>query len=300
MSVMRVACASTPDWIPHAAATIRSVLDHRGDLDAEILYLHGPALPKADGDRLREMVESAGAGLRLLEVPDERVAGLPAPPAQWYRTFLGELAPDVDRVLYLDVDTIVVDDLGPLWATDLGADVLGAVANVWEPWNAGYPASVGITGENAYFNSGVLLMDLAAMRAEDAAGAVVAYALEHKADLPWGDQTPLNVAFAGRWRALHPRYNAMTSVLTFPQAVEAFGEQAVVEARERPAIRHFEGPSINKPWHVLCPAEDRRAYLRARRRTPWPRVRRTGVTPRNLARRALRDLRRAAPGGAGA
>ncbi len=42
------------------------------------------------------------------------------PSSLWYRIFLGELMPEVDRVLYLDADTIAVDSLAPLWATELG------------------------------------------------------------------------------------------------------------------------------------------------------------------------------------
>ena len=49
----------------------------------------------------------------------------------WYRIFLPELLPDVDRVLYLDVDTLAVDSLEPLWATDLGDAPGGAVTNVF-------------------------------------------------------------------------------------------------------------------------------------------------------------------------
>ena len=64
----------------------------------------------------------------------------------------------------------------------------------------------------------------------------------------------------------------------------------VEEARRSPAIRHFEGPSVNKPWHLLCEQPGREHYMRHRAATPWPRVRRAGVTPGNLVRFARRRL----------
>ena len=68
-------------------------------------------------------------------------------------------------------------------------------------------------------------------------------------------------------------------------------DDAVREARERPGIRHFEGPTVNKPWHYLCDWAMREVYLRHRRETPWPRVRLEGAGPRNRLRRARQRLR---------
>jgi hypothetical protein len=56
------------------------------------------------------------------------------------------------------------------------------------------------------------------------------------------------------------------------RAEELFGPDAVREAIERPAIRHYEGPSVAKPWHRRSTVPDREAYFGFRRRTPWPRL----------------------------
>ena len=39
----------------------------------------------------------------------------------YLRLFLAKLLPDLDRILYLDADVVAVDDLRPLFATDLGS-----------------------------------------------------------------------------------------------------------------------------------------------------------------------------------
>ena len=41
---------------------------------------------------------------------------------------------DLDRILFLDADTIAVDSLAPLWRTDVTDHYLAAVTNVWQ-WN---------------------------------------------------------------------------------------------------------------------------------------------------------------------
>jgi hypothetical protein len=51
-----------------------------------------------------------------------------------------------------------------------------------------------------------------------------------------------------------------------------FGAEALHEATASPAILHFEGPSLNKPWHYLCQHPWRHQYRRTLARTPWPDV----------------------------
>jgi hypothetical protein len=52
-------------------------------------------------------------------------------------------------------------------------------------------------------------------------------------------------------------------------ARDVFGEQTLREAIERPAIVHFEGPSVCKPWHYLCNHAWRDRYRLTLARTPW-------------------------------
>jgi lipopolysaccharide biosynthesis glycosyltransferase len=289
MTPLRIACAADAAYVPHTAAMMHSVLAQSPRDGVAFHYLHGPALRARTQRRLEAMVRRGGGEITFHLVPDERVAGLPVldfiTRAMWYRVFLPELVPGADRVLYLDADTIAVDDLTPLWETDLAGASLAAVTNVFEDRFLHRPAELGLAGPEVYFNSGVILLNLDDMRRTDATQELLAYAREHAPELLWPDQDALNVVLGARRVALHPRWNAMNSVLLFPWAADVFGAGAVAEARSRPAIRHFEGPWSNKPWHLLCDVEGREDYLRHRRRTPWPVVKRDGVTPRNVLRR---------------
>ncbi len=293
--MIEVACAAEGAYVPHSAALMQSVLAHAGA--ARIHYLHSPGLPAVTAGRLQEMVERSGGTIAFHRMEPEAVAGFPAEhrftPAMWYRLFLPELLPGVERVLYLDCDTIVTDYLGELWATDLREHWVGAVTNVFEPWSLHRPAELGLSGPEAYFNSGVLLFNLAAMRRDGRGEALRELARTRGGELLWPDQDALNLVLGERRLALHPRWNCMNSVLAFEAARDVFGGAAVEEARRRPGIRHFEGPGANKPWHLLCDAPGRKAYFEHRRRTPWPRTRPEGVTPLNALRRVARAVNRA-------
>jgi lipopolysaccharide biosynthesis glycosyltransferase len=240
------------------------------------------------------MLERHGTSISFIEVDPHLLAGLPIDPlfsgAMWYRIFLPNLLPAVDRILYLDVDTIVADSLSPLWEIDVSESYLAAVTNVFQHNHLHRPASLGLAGPEVYFNSGVLLFNLEEMRRADAATALRKYAVEQAERIEWPDQDTLNVVLGSRRVPLHPRWNVMNS-MRFPWSEDVFGAAAVAEARRSPAIRHFEGPGANKPWHYMCEWEGRELYLEHRRSTPWPRVRLEGRTPGNVGRRVARTAR---------
>ncbi len=295
MTPIHVACAIERDYYKHCAAMLLSLLDHNKGGEIEIHLLHPPELGGGPISRLQEMVVGAGGLLHSQVVPDELCTGLPihdfTRKATWYRIFLDELLPGLDRVLYLDSDLIVHDSLQPLWEIELNGNYVAAVTNVLQADHFGRPAEIGVDNHEDYFNAGVLLCDLALMRAHGLGTQTREWSVANASRLEWRDQDALNAVLAQRRLRLHPRWNLMSSVLLFPWAVEVFGVQAIAEAKDNPAIRHFEGQTIAKPWHLLCDRPGRDEYFEYRSRTPWPRVRRSGVTPGNLVRKAARGSR---------
>lgn len=301
MTAMHFACSAQGGrYVEHSAAMLHSLLECNRDADVVVHYLCAPDVSDAQRRALAGMVEGLGGAIEFPRVPDELVADLPVrsfpPPASWYRVLVPELLPDQPKAIYLDVDTIVVDSLVPLWETDVAGHWLAAVTNVLEREHLGRPAELGLPGPEAYFNAGVMVMNLDEMRRDRTTAAVLEHGRAHRDELLWGDQDALNPVLWRRRRALHPRWNLMSAILAFPWAADVLGADAVAEARRNPAIRHFEGQGSNKPWHYLCAHEMRDLYARHRRATPWPRLRREGVTPLNVARRlasAARSTRRA-------
>jgi lipopolysaccharide biosynthesis glycosyltransferase len=240
-----IAVAARGRYVRHSATLLGSLGAQAAGVDLQIHYLHAGLSRRVR----RHLERAAGEPIAFHDVPEQRVAGLPVhgyfTSAMWYRLLLDELV-DADRVLYLDVDTLAIGALAPLLATDLSGAYLAAVTNVFQPDHLFHAADLGIAAER-YFNSGVLLLHLAAIREDGCMDRVRQVAAE-RADLRgWPDQDALNLVLGERRVALHPRWNAMNA-LWRPEAEQVFGAAATAEARQAPAIRHFEGPADNKPW----------------------------------------------------
>jgi lipopolysaccharide biosynthesis glycosyltransferase len=289
MTLIDIACAADARYVPHCAAMLHSALELHGE-DLRVHYLPGADVTPKQRRLLAEMVEASGGSISFLEVSPEQFDGLPSwghiSNTMWSRVFLPELLPDLGRVLYLDVDTIIIDSLEPLWRIDLSGSLVGAVTNVFQRFVPDRPEPFELERSNPpYFNSGVLLMNLELMREAGATEQLVAYGRAPLREKGWPDQDALNHVLGGRRHPLDPRWNLMNSLEVYPWSAQTFGADVLAEARRNPAIRHFEGPSINKPWHLLCERALRDVYREHRRQTPWPRYLPEGLTPANLVRR---------------
>src|ERR1700754_1405959 len=99
----------------------------------------------------------------------------------------------------MDVDTLVLGDLGELFTLDLGGRVLAAAIEPSDP-TLGSPrglehhAEVGLPPDLPYFNAGVLVIDLDRWRADEVGVRAVEHVRRWAPDRM--DQDALNVAVA--------------------------------------------------------------------------------------------------------
>ena len=271
---MCVACAAEGDYIRHSAAMLSSLLSQSGQAPIRVFYLHDHLADASDLRLLQQMVNAyPAASLTLHEVQDELVEGLPTRgftgKATWYRIFLPELLPDLDRILCLDVDLLIADSIEPLWRLDMGDSLIAAVTNVLAPMYMRRPSELGLD-PRAYFNAGVMLFDLEKMRRADVTERIRSFAVEHADELVLRDQDALNRILASRRMPIHPRWNAMNSLRAYPWSTYVFPPDEIDEALVNPSIRHFEGPGENKPWHAASDEDAQALYRRYRGMSPWP------------------------------
>jgi lipopolysaccharide biosynthesis glycosyltransferase len=145
------------------------------------------------------------------------------------------------RVIYLDADTLVLSDLGELHAQELG-DAL--IAGVPDP-GAGSVSAISLRDGDPYLNSGVLLMNLDALRHDGVLDKVRVIYAEHEQLLVWPDQCVINKYAEGRKLAVHTGWNRRISAFN---VTEAQFESVLAEANL--SIMHFID-SV-KPWHAWC------------------------------------------------
>jgi lipopolysaccharide biosynthesis glycosyltransferase len=233
--------------------------------------LHDQRLAPSEVTGLVSIAESAGASCTPRPINSSATDLLPSsarfPLNVWYRVLLPDLLPDLPRILYLDADTLVTDTLTPLWDLDMADAWVGAVTNpLFGHMVPRIRAELGLPDPRGYFNSGVLLMDLDAWRANDVSRHVIEVAIR-KPHLEWPDQDALNTVLHDHRHQLHPRWNAMPGLFELPPRFLPYECREIREAVEDPAIVHFVGPY--KPWHYRSRHPYQAEYFSSLRTTQW-------------------------------
>ena len=178
--------------------------------------------------------------------------------ATYYRLFIPDLFPSCSKVLYLDGDTVVLEDLYGLFHTELGEAYAGVVldANIIQDMSASFQKYVhetlGMEDTGKYFNAGVMLLNLDAIRRDFPLALLMEQARLKGAK--HHDQDVLNSLFYGHVVFLNLRYNMMWLNESLYLPLEG-GREAL----EHPAIIHFSGGG--KPWVLQGSTRPAAAYF---------------------------------------
>ena len=115
------------------------------------------------------------------------------------------LKPSLNKVIYLDADTIVIDDINKLYSENIDNYYIGAVD---ETTSASCPKEMDISPSHRYFNSGVLLINSKKWREENIINKLFELGKKYSKYLAYPDQDILNKAFENNYKILDNKYNA--------------------------------------------------------------------------------------------
>lgn len=152
-----------------------------------------------------------------------------------------KLFPDLDKILQLDVDTVVVDNIDELWDVKLDKAYFAAVLEDHSTWKPYGPR---------YYNIGVAMFNLDLIRKNGMDERLIDFLNNTK--VPYIDQDAWNRFGIGKDVKLPVRFN----------------ETVVTGYTDSPAIIHFAG---FKEW-ATNPKVPRREHLKYYREMPWKEV----------------------------
>ena len=186
----------------------------------------------------------------------------------YFRLFVAEILPStIDKVLYLDGDVIVRHSLKELWDMDLSNFALAAVPDMREGSTDRYEG-LGYSNNQGYFNSGVLLINLAYWRQHQATKLFEEFIQNRYETIRFHDQDVLNYIFREQKMTLPIKYNLQDGFLWKKPEYDwsRYGEE-VMAARRNPVIVHFTG---DKPWrYSYDPNPFQSTFLKYQKMTKW-------------------------------
>lgn len=140
-------------------------------------------------------------------------------PLNYARMYIADLLPEcIQRVIYLDSDVVVVDDIVKLWGTSLSSHAIAAPeychANFTKYFTDAFWADESLSSvfrgrQACYFNTGVMVMDLAKWRQEKYTEALEQWMMVQKSKRIYdlGSLPPFLLVFAGKIAPVEHRWN---------------------------------------------------------------------------------------------
>lgn len=277
---MNILYASNDGFARHLGTSMYSLFDKNRGAETITVYVLSLGLSEENIGKLQEIADTFDRELVILELGDIRKRFDFEVDTGGYdisimgRLFMGEMLPEeVDRVLYLDCDTVIVRSIEKMWKTHLGEAILGAV-----PEPTIYEAvkdSIGLGTEDNYYNSGVLLVDLKRWREEQVQEKLMQFLREKGGALFASDQDLLNGALKGRIHTMMPvcnffpnyRYFSYKTLVEYAPSYKTVSKEAFQKAKKHPMIIHYMGDE--RPWIRGNRNHYRLAYEKYLAKTPW-------------------------------
>ncbi|WP_166266255.1 glycosyltransferase family 8 protein [Marinobacter caseinilyticus] len=283
---IHIAACCDQNYLPFVAVMMNSAISRLSGQYNPIFHFVGVDIDQDTLSALKNEVEQKGGELISYQADELSFKDLPTlryGNSVYQRILLADyLSNDINRVIYIDADTYVVDDLSVLWEMNLQGNPLGAV----EDLSKSACKTIKIP-RHEYFNSGVLLMDLEVWRRQGIHKTVAAYAGQNAHRLKHVDQCSLNAVLHKKWTRLPARWNQQASVYKAYKKISedcGYSKEELREAIQNPGIYHFTGRE--KPWLSYCFSPVKKEYRSALSKLDWAR----SLVPRESLRQKLEAL----------
>ncbi len=208
---MNIVFSSDDNYAPYLGVVILSVLTKNRDTKINFFILD-LGISIESKKYITTIVQKYSCNIEFIPVSTQDFLKLPQTIhyisiATYARFLIGDYLPNLDKVLYLDIDIIVNSNLKELYHTDLKDNYIGACFDPFiENGMPEYKKYIGLDNKNYYFNAGVLLINLKKWREINLLEEAILWYQTHK-EIKYQDQCILNGLFKGKVHYLNTRYN---------------------------------------------------------------------------------------------
>ena len=245
--------SSDDNYAQHCCAAIASILLNSSPCCYFRFYILDGGISQKNKEKLSSIKSIRDFSLQYIDMAKYDFSMFPMnrkyiSVATYYRLLLLELLPEyVNKVIYLDCDIIVEQDIKILWDFDISNYLAGVVE---DEGSISQIKRLELPLENNYFNAGVAVFNIEKLRTFNFKEKCINYYKENQERISLQDQDILNGVLNGSCRYLPLNWNTNSRLFFNNELEHNFTDDEAVAAMKNPAILHYTDKV--KPWQKNC------------------------------------------------
>lgn len=249
---INIVFAIDDNYARHCAGAIKSILDNSNEKQKFKFFIVCDEYFSDEKKSLLSNYENQNIKIEYLPVDRADFSFYPLNRehisiATYYRLALHKILPkDVSKVIYLDSDLVVVDNICKLWNIDFEGNYLAGSPDeggVLQIRRLGLPLS------HNYINAGICVMNIEKMRKLNLEHLYAETLYKNYDLITLQDQDILNIAFVNKIKRLHCRWNVQSRFYKQNELEYAYSYEELKEAALQPSIIHYSDKE--KPWQPV-------------------------------------------------
>lgn len=250
-------CDNNYVWLMGISMT--SLFDNNKDMKEITVYLIGDNISDDNREKLTEIAEKYGRECIMTEAGE---MDIPAslfskrwPKSAYNRIYAGDYLPEhVEKIIYIDCDTIIRGSLEELWNTNIEDKLAAGVKDLI---SKRYYSNIGLDNEDIYINAGVLLLNIKELRKKNISNMIDVFFRKYGSYIYYADQDIINGIFKDKKGILKPQYNYMTlqsiynydAIIKLRRPYRYYSRQELESAEKNPVIIHYTTcMTYIRPW----------------------------------------------------
>lgn len=273
---INVVYSSDDNYAKFAGISMISLFENNKEVEQINIYFIENMITKTNRLKLESIVKKYNRNIYFIS-HSELCAGLYTDDkfsiSAFSRLFLSKID-DIDKVLYLDCDTIINSSIKDLFEIDINDVYVCGVQD-----NAGimYRKLIDFNENDRYINSGVLLINLKKWREENLEEKFIKFINKYNGSVPHHDQGVINGVCKGKIKILKPEYNLMPPMILqnaeqikgYHEIKNYYKQSELNFAKQNPIIIHYTECFYNRPWRKKCTHPYKHIFANYKSISPW-------------------------------
>ena len=280
MKPIKIITATDENYCQHLGVMLQSLIQNNLSKNKLEIYIIDGGISKLNKDKLSSL-ENDIIKIYFLALDENLYNGFPIShhinKMTYCRISISNILDEsIEKILYLDCDLLVLDNIMNLWNIDIQDYCLAAVGN---PLIKQRP-ELQMPLKSLYFNGGIMLINLKKWRDNDISEKVFNFINNNIDKIVLWDQDALNAVLYNQWLPLHPKWNVQTDFFKIEYRDTSFDKNEFMAALAKPAIIHFSTSS--KPWQYINNHPYKARYWQYLKETPWANFKYTDKTLKSM------------------